>query len=62
VRIFPEKRPDNISFYFKGIGFSFSFLMIEIIHPAIAHNKAPNHMMTEGYLNGAGGRLGSIDG
>ena len=58
----PEKRPDKISFSLKGIGFSFSFLTIEIIHPAIAHSKAPNHIMTEGYLNGAGGRLGSMDG
>lgn len=56
-----EKSPESSNCSFKGIGFGFSFLTIEMIFPAMAQSKAPNHMMTEGYLNCAFGRLGSMD-
>lgn len=47
--------------YLKGIGLAFSFLIAEMIKPAIEQTMAPNQMMTEGYWNRAGGSEGSMD-
>lgn len=59
--MFPENRPDNINLSLKGIGFGFYLPISESVFPAMAQSRAPNQMMTEGYLNWAGGRLGSMD-
>lgn len=43
------------------MGLGLSLRKKEISDPAAAHRSAPNQMMTDGYLNDAGGRSGLID-
>lgn len=56
-----ENSPERMMRSLKGMGLAFSFLMAEMIYPAIEHTIAPNQMITEGYWNRAGGSEGSMD-
>jgi hypothetical protein len=61
VRILAENSPERMSFSLRGMGFGFSLSTSEIMDPAMQQRSAPNHIITDGYLNPAGGRLGSMD-
>lgn len=61
VSILAENNPERRIFSLNGMGLGLSLRKKEISDPAAAHRSAPNQIMTDGYLNVAGGRSGLID-
>ena len=61
VIILMEKRVPITTFSLREIGLGGYFLYIESNEPAIAQKRQPTATMGVGWLNLAGGRVGSID-